>query len=285
MKKQDDFARVPGMRAGLVSFDFRHPHRALDRTKPRANDTFTGKKFTIGYLVAVHLLLGVLLLSNQFPWLAGGETDAARLLRAESEYFQRVLRYHERMDGNVPDGAVVFIGDSITQGLCVSAVAPLSVNYGIGGDTTVGVLQRLPTYQSLWRAGAIVVAIGNNDLKFRTNKEIVLNYAAILERLPRDVTVIFSAPFPYDEKANVVWSGRNQRIKAISKELAALTGKAGNLHFIDAGPQLVDAEGNLADSFHDGDGTHLNEKGNAVWIRELKRALQSAGGQTTASRD
>ena len=40
------------------------------------------------------------------------------------------------MDSLVPVGATVFIGDSITQGLATSAVVPLSVNYGIGGDTT-----------------------------------------------------------------------------------------------------------------------------------------------------
>jgi len=37
-------------------------------------------------------------------------------------HYKRMMVYHRYMEGSVPDGAVLFIGDSITQGLCVVAV-------------------------------------------------------------------------------------------------------------------------------------------------------------------
>jgi lysophospholipase L1-like esterase len=40
---------------------------------------------------------------------------------------------------------------------------------------------------------------------------------------------------------------------------------------VDAGHFLVDVQGNLADEYHDGDGVHLNPKGNGIWIRELQK--------------
>ena len=59
------------------------------------------------------------------------------------------------MDGLIPEGATIFIGDSITQGLATSAVSNQSVNYGIGSDTTLGVLKRLPYYNSMNSAKAV----------------------------------------------------------------------------------------------------------------------------------
>ncbi len=69
-----------------------------------------------------------------------------------------------------PDKSVVFVGDSLTQSLYVDAVARPSVNYGIGGDTTVGVLGRLPEYRSILCASAVVMAIGVVYMKFRDNQ-------------------------------------------------------------------------------------------------------------------
>jgi hypothetical protein len=110
-----------------------------------------------------------------------------------TDYLNRIFSYHIRMDGNIPDGAVIFIGDSLIQSLCVSAIACPSVNYGIGGDTTVGVLHRLPFYHSITRASVVVLSIGINDMKYRTNEEILSNYKIIINKIPHKVRIIFSA--------------------------------------------------------------------------------------------
>jgi lysophospholipase L1-like esterase len=234
------------------------------------------KYIIITYIVCVHAILGLVLLQDY----AGKRTDKPAIAKQEikseiTEHFHHMVRYHSRMDGNVPSGSVVFIGDSITQGLCVSAVVPTAVNYGIGYDTTVGVLQRLPVYNSIKRAGAVVVAIGINDFKLRTNEDILHNYSIIAERIPENVPVIFSAVLPLDEKCFFDCQGWNQHIRNLNADLKTFCDGSRNHFFADAGPLLLDAQGNLAAEFHDGDGIHLNSRGNAICVGELQKSLKN----------
>ncbi len=233
------------------------------------------KQIVIAYIVCIHVLLGFAFLKSGFVDRVQKKLGIDRMKQTEVPgHYRHMIRLHARMDDNVPDGAVIFIGDSITQGLCVSAVVPLSVNYGISGDTTTGVLKRLPTYRSMRRAGAIVVAIGINDTADRTNEEILRNYLSIAKQMPKNVPVIFSGVLPVDEKVQKV-VGWNQRIQALNANLKSFIGKSTNLFFVDAGYLLVDAEGNLAREYHDGKGVHLNPKGNAIWIKELRKTIMS----------
>ena len=56
----------------------------------------------------------------------------------------------------------MFLGDSHVQGLAVSSITPNAVNLGIGGNTTVGLIQRLQNLKSLQLARTVVIAIGYN---------------------------------------------------------------------------------------------------------------------------
>jgi len=72
-----------------------------------------------------------------------------------------------RRDTNNENGAVVFLGDSITQGWrTVAKDFPdlRVVNRGIGGDTTRGVLYRLNADVLSLKPAAVVLLIGINDL-------------------------------------------------------------------------------------------------------------------------
>ncbi|GAB2923861.1 GDSL-type esterase/lipase family protein [Rheinheimera gaetbuli] len=193
-----------------------------------------------------------------------------------SAHFKRMLRYHQRMDGNVPQGAVIFIGDSLIQGLYVSVIAYPSVNYGIGGDTTEGVRHRLAAYSSINSASAVVLAIGINDMKQRSNEEILENYRAIIGQIPKAVPIVISAILPIDEEARDQWQGmRLLRIKEVNSGLKAFAKINDHIYFVDAGSKLIDSSGNLADQYHIGDGLHLNALGNDVWINILRDALNA----------
>ncbi len=235
------------------------------------------KQLAIAYIISVHVFLGFVLVKSDFLEQVLNKLELNLTSKHElTEFYHDMVGYHLRMDGNVPNGSIIFIGDSFIQGLCVSAVAPESVNYGIGGDTTVGVLQRLTSYSSLNQAGIVVVAIGFNDLKFRDNNGILRNYSAIAEQMPHNIPIIFSAVLPVNEKKHENLHGRNQRIQAINTELKAFTMKSKNLFFVNVGPFLIDVQGNLADEYHDGDGVHLNARGNNIWIIELQKTIKKA---------
>ena len=194
-----------------------------------------------------------------------------------TDHFRRMLRYHLRMDGYVPDGSVLFIGDSLVQGLCTDAVACPSVNYGIGQDTTVGVLTRLPQYRSLLRASTLVLEIGANDMNRRDNQQIIENYRQILDAVPRTVPIVCSAVLPVNERLlSPPDESANARIHDFNALLEALCSADSRCVFVNPANRLVDADGNLAAALQDGDGVHPNSDGNRIWIEELRAALQKA---------
>lgn len=228
------------------------------------------------YMLFVHALLTVLIIDSDVVGRLQRKLGAppAEL----SSYYETLVVIHGRMDGSVPDNAVLFIGDSITQGLPTAAVHHPSVNYGIGTDTTRGVLKRIDTYQSVHRADAIVLAIGVNDQIFRQSSEMAENYRKILNTLPAGSDILVSAILPVDERV-VDSAYNNERVLEFNEAIKQVSLSFDNTIFLDAGSLLKDNTGNLAEEFHIGDGLHLSTKGYAAWIGALQDTL---AGRVTA---
>jgi lysophospholipase L1-like esterase len=193
-----------------------------------------------------------------------------------TRFYEDMLGSQLQLDSSIEAGSVVFLGDSITQGLNVAAVTHPAINYGIGMDTSFGLLQRIPQYQSLAKASKIVVAIGVNDLMrtSRSNGEILENYQRILERLPKGVEVFMQAIFPVDERQGM--SGTNQRILTLNESLKTLA-KSQNATYINLGNQFANTQGNLKRDLHTGDGLHLSTEAYRLWIDELKNRFIKSG--------
>lgn len=191
---------------------------------------------------------------------------------AQHSFYQRMRSYHAAMDAHVPDGSVLFLGDSHVQGLCVTALTSNAVNFGIAGDTTAGLLDRLPHYPSLSRCRMVVLAIGVNDFDSFTNAEVLKNYRRLLEMVP--VPIIVSAILPIDEREHPPLTGYNARIRDFNRDLAELCRERPQCKLINAGAQLMDAEGQLAPANHVGDGVHLSPAGYAIWIAALRTAFE-----------
>ena len=235
-----------------------------------------GKLILVAYLISVHILLAIVLIKSDFIVRVSRKFGSRQTVSSHemTDQFRMMLRLHRRMDENVPDGAVIFIGDSITQGLCVSAIACPSVNYGIEADTTLGVLQRLPYYRSICRASVVVLSIGTNDMVSMSNEEIIENYNSILNKISKRIPIVLNAVLPIDEESRDDWRGRNQkRIKSLNQCIKKISTENNMMFFVDAGPLLVDDFGNLDDRYHVGDGVHLNSKGNAILIDALKAVI------------
>lgn len=227
-------------------------------------------KYLIAYLIVLHLALGLVLMKSDF--LQRVRSYLGELPPELSTHYHSMLAYHSLMDNQAPEGAILFIGDSITQSLAVTNIAPKSINYGIGSDTTLGVLQRLGVYKSLGRAEVIVLAVGLNDLKRRDPDAIVRNYAQILKRLPQDAGVIISAIHPVDEAKRGPQQS-NRRIRQVNQGLERLASSDPRWVYTDAGRRLGDSRGNLKPAYHVGDGVHLSAAGYAIWTEALKAAI------------
>ncbi|HBY86566.1 MAG TPA: hypothetical protein DEO86_11895 [Colwellia sp.] len=181
--------------------------------------------------------------------------------------FDTMVTFHERIDKNLSAQNSLFIGDSLIQGLAVSNVIDHAVNFGIGNDTTSGVIQRLPTLKSIVNARFVILAVGLNDFRYRGIEEILVNYNKILKKLTITRHVVISAVLPVDEF--IVQGVDNAKIRQLNIALELLSREYTNTSFLNITNKLT-VLGSLSTDYHIGDGVHLNKTGNAIWIESLK---------------
>lgn len=233
---------------------------------------FAFKSILFLYFLGLHIILLFIFLKPEIALFINTQIYDRHQEVTFGDHYNQMVLFHNRVDKNVPQGVVAFVGDSITQGLAVSAVAPLAVNFGIGGDTTEGVLRRIDSLDSLKRSSIVVLAIGVNDLKHRSDAEIVSSYNKILHAMHNYPSVLVSAILPVDEKV-FQSQGYNTRIAVLNKQILNACFDYENCSFLDVGDKLLNGAGQLDSNYHIGDGLHLNPEGYDVWIEGLKSAL------------
>lgn len=218
------------------------------------------RRLVAGYLIALHLLLGLALVQSDFR-----QRIAARLgfeVAGDAAFISTLRRIHAQMDASVPAGATLFLGDSITMALATAAVAPHAVNYGIGSQRSDHLLESMQAYRAIERAGAVVIAIGVNDLLQGRTAGIELRYQDILRAVPAAVRVVLSSPTPVAE----IEPGRQVAVRDAARR--ACVARPG-CTFVDGYALLSSSPGSLLP-----DGVHLSPAGYALWIPALRQALQ-----------
>ncbi|HXA69202.1 MAG TPA: GDSL-type esterase/lipase family protein [Stellaceae bacterium] len=190
---------------------------------------------------------------------------------------QTDLSYQARLaeqlvaDSAAPEGAVVLLGDSILEGLDATAVASGALNFGIGGDTSGGLLSRIGGYTSLAKAHAVFLEIGINDLLHVTGDDVVANYRRILAALPTQPRLYLIGILPIDDGAFAAAYGKlasNAEIARVNAAIRELCrGRANCI------PLQPFGAGSLPAGYHSGDGLHLSEAGYRVLADALKAAL------------
>ena len=235
------------------------------------------KKILAIYLILIHFLVLLILVKSNFIDRVERKIGTKTSNQEFSNHYYEMLAYHKRMDGNIPQGAIIFIGDSLTQSLAVSAIVPSAVNYGIGNDTSVGGINRLNKYQSINRAKFVVITIGINDLKIRGEKEVALNFVKIIKSIPATTKIIFNSIHPVDENYIHCPNRKNKIINYLNLELKRICTEYSNVYYLDISNLLTDNTGNLSNNYHIGDGVHLNSKGYEIWINSLSKEINEIG--------
>jgi lysophospholipase L1-like esterase len=169
-------------------------------------------------------------------------------------------------------GAVVFLGDSITQqwdGLGAAFPGLKAANRGISGDTSRGVLIRLQEDVLALNPTAVVLLIGTNDLEEGATPETIAgNLRLILAGLKRHnarMPVILCAVFP--SSASMKRSA--DQIKAINALYAAVVKNDPQVVPLDTWLLFADANGDApASEFPDL--LHPNAIGYAKWAAALR---------------
>ena len=123
------------------------------------------------YILLLHLALAALLVKTNVASRLGLTAPP------ENPHIVNMRGIHAWRDQTMPDGAAVFLGDSLTERLATAAVASNSVNFGVSWQTSAQLLQSIP--KTLDRAGVVYLLIGTNDIVGR---------ALIVHRDPDDFT-------------------------------------------------------------------------------------------------
>ena len=175
--------------------------------------------------------------------------------------------------------ALVFLGDSITQGwdgLSDAFNAPAVANRGISGDTTRGMLSRLPGDVLGLNPAGVVFLGGTNDLEMGGEPaDIAANVADIIDAIQEHAAgtpVVLCLVMPSDESkkrpADLI-RDLNDRLREVAAYRPQVT--VLDTYSLFAGP-----DGNAtADLFPDL--LHPNEAGYAVWKTALTPTLEMLG--------
>lgn len=204
------------------------------------------------------------------------------------DWFQRVWRerrsaWAERVDQD--QNAVVFLGDSITQGWgerLASAFPGVKVaNRGISGDTTRGVLLRLEEDVLVLDPAAVVLLIGTNDLEEGATPEVIVSnlqlILAVLERHDPRMPIVLCQVFP----SSVSKDRPADQIKTVNALYLAAVKNDPQVTYLETWPLFADPRGD-AKVAEFPDLLHPNSVGYAKWAAALRPILATLGFSETS---
>ena len=194
--------------------------------------------------------------------------------------------------GNHPDSELVFLGDSITQGLTGSADRlshadgtrafdrwqgeHKAVSLGLSGDRTEHLLYRLEHGAlSILQPKVVVLQIGINNVNSarHTGEETAGGIAALLDALGErepQARVVVCGPFPVGATPD---DPRRVEVDRIHELIAPLE-DGERVHYLDLRALFLDEAGLPNDRMR-GDHLHINGAGQEAWMEALEPLLES----------
>lgn len=211
------------------------------------------------YVLALHAIVAVALFKTDLAPRALAKLKIGPPASTAHAALQNRLFLTYR-DPIVPPGFSVFFGDSITHGLVTSAVAPESVNFGIGMQTSTDLLNRLSEFTSIRTADTVYLMIGINDIFKKNEGDLHRNYLKILDIIPPNTKLVWSGLMPAKK--------HNEAIRRTNTLINELCNARQNCVYIDTFSAMIE---NYENNFTDG--VHPSPEGYRIWINLLSAAI------------
>jgi lysophospholipase L1-like esterase len=193
-------------------------------------------------------------------------------------WLQRRTAWSQRVQKD--QHALVFLGDSITQGwgddIGGSFPGVKLANRGISGDTTRGVLIRLREDVLALNPAGVVLLIGTNDLEEQADPEVIAaNLKLILAEMKKydaKMPIVLCQVFP----SSASKKRPADQIKKLNQLYAAAVKGDPQVTFIETWPLFANAQGD-AKKEEFPDLLHPNKVGYAKWAAAIRPVLATLG--------
>ena len=209
---------------------------------------------------------------------APGAGPLRRNDRQVKTWMTRRIHFQERGDQDV--GAVVFYGDSITQGWGDNFRNLFPdmhlANRGIIGDTSRGLLIRLQKDVLDIKPQAVVILIGTNDLADGIEPETIAGNVKLLisdlKKYSDSMPIILCQVFPSHDSKN----RPDEKIKKLNELYFNVVKGDPQVTFLDTWTFFAQPDGDCIPAYFP-DLLHLNEEGYAKWASALKPIFETLG--------
>lgn len=188
--------------------------------------------------------------------------------------------YHQRQSLfevlPVTEGAIVFVGNSITDGCEWSEFFPefVVLNRGISGDISEGVLYRLPSIIEL-KPSKLFLKIGTNDLARNIPAQTLFdNICLIIDQIREqspETEIFIQSILPVND-AFGMFSGHTSRtpeIKWVNSQLQEWAENRTKVTYIDLFNHFRNEDNDLMNLKYTNDGLHLTGEGYRLWVEIL----------------
>jgi hypothetical protein len=218
------------------------------------------------YLIVLHVMLAVALVKTDLIPRAATKFGFAKYAIPEEDSIIPSMRgVHQQMDSSVPAGATIFLGDSITMALATAAIAPYTVNYGIGWQRSDQLIKSMDIYESIKRAERVVIMIGTNDLLQGREDGIESRYKGILAKIPPNIDIVMSSPPPISR----IEDAKVRYVVTSAKHVCEADKRCRFVNAYDA----MSKNGTPLPGMLINDGVHLSPKGYELWINSIRQTI------------
>jgi len=161
----------------------------------------------------------------------------------------------------------LFIGDSLIEFFNWQKRFPdrKIFNFGISGETTEGLLARLPNViQQVPSPGMVMIMTGINNVAME-DYSFLFTYRELISRLQRaykQAAIVITSLLPVDlHYLGDAVPRLNRRLKDTALESKTI--------YLDLYPLFIDNDARIISSYYEPDGVHLSRAGYEIWAKAL----------------
>ena len=191
-----------------------------------------------------------------------------------AKYYDAKVDSFKEENKTISNVDVAFLGDSLTDGYDTKSYYPqyVTVNRGIGGDTTYGLERRLDcsAYDVNPKVIVMLIGINNIDTMLENYERIV---TSLETNLPSTKIILLSLT-----SMTLEWGRNNEKAKAKNVVIQDIAQRH-NCTYIDLYSVLLDPETNELRMDYTTDGGHFTPKGYVVITNTITPYLQTLLGK------